>query len=336
VAKGQGIGNGFIAGGWPKKGEDGPYYTGRGITGDADVRIAYFSSGRFGAILLSNLLKKGIRPSIVFTLPDRPQGRGLKLHPVPVKALAEKEGLAIKYVPLCEQDDDLLKDYELILSCDISFIFPPWMVRSYACYNLHPSLLPRWRGPAPIFWTIKSGDVETGVTLFRMEEAIDSGMIVLQERVKVESDWNYAQLESVLLDEGAKLIEQFLSLYPRVELTPQDGETTYARKFEKKDLKINWESPCQLVYNLIKASAPYWGSWTNVGGKRLKIFAGEVILDSDLLPGQVVIKDGDVIVGCGRGAVKLLEVQLEGKRKMSIREFLSGYKGFLIKAGRME
>ncbi len=300
------------------------------------MKIAYFSSGRFGAGLLSNLLKREIRPGVVFTLPDRPQGRGLKLHPVPVKALSEREGLPVRYLPLCEEDGNLLKEYDVILSCDIGFIFPSWMVQSYACYNLHPSLLPRWRGPAPIFWTIKTGDIETGITLFRMEEAIDSGMIALQERVKVESDWNYAQLEDVLLGKGAKLIERFLALYPSIGLTPQDGEATYARKFGKKDLKINWENPCQLVYNLIRASAPYWGSWTSVGGKRLKIFAGEMVLKDGFVPGQIVVEDGGIIVGCGQGAIKLLNVQIEGKRRMSVREFLSGYRSFLMSAGRME
>ncbi len=300
------------------------------------MNFIYFSSGRFGAKVLKGLLSRGIRPGLVFTLSDRRQGRGLQYCPVPVKSLAEEEDLMIKFLPLREEEVDLFLRYDIILSCDLGFIFPSWIVERYPCYNLHPSLLPRWRGPAPIFWAIRSGDKETGVSLFKMEKMVDSGMVALQERVEIKADWNYEQLELVLVDKGVELVSRFFKIYPDISLVPQEGEITYARKVRKDDLRIRWDRHPEVVHNLIRASSPYWGAWGMIGGKRIKFFASEIVLGIDLSPGEIKMGRKDLIIGCQGGGIRPLEVQLEGKRRMKLEEFLSGYRNFLSTARRVE
>ncbi len=301
------------------------------------MNVAYFSSGRFGAGLLSSLLRRGIRPGLIFTLPDRPQGRGMKPRPLPVKSLAQAEGIPVVELPLSREElASRLRENDLILSCDVGFIFPDWMVEAYPCYNLHPSLLPNWRGPAPIFWAIRKGEEETGITLFRMDKEIDAGKIALQERVKIEPDWDYGQLESVLIERGADVVQKFLREYPEVDLKEQEGEVTYARKVKKEDFKIDWSEDSRSIYNLVRASSPYWGAWASFAGKRMKVFSGRPVEGVNLEPGEIKVDEGNLIIGCGQGGIEVLEVQLEGKKRMGIKEFLAGYKNQLIKIGRME
>ncbi len=291
------------------------------------MRWVYCSSGRFGAQVLEGMLERGLPPSRVYTLGDRRLPRG-GLGPVPAKRVALKHRLEVLALDEIDAEEALLKEDALIVACDIGFIFPPRLVRTQRCLNLHPSLLPRWRGPAPIFWTIRSGDEESGVSLFWMDEGIDTGRIVLQERISVPIQWSYADLEKALAE---KAISALLEVFSRSDLPPgrpQEGEPSYARKLARDLLRIDWNSPAKEVYNLVRAGSPYWGAWTSIAGIELKIWWAEVGKES-LPPGEVFLDKKRLMIGTADRVILPLRLQPAGKRVMAIEEFLAGYSGKL-------
>ncbi len=287
------------------------------------MRWVYCSSGRFGARVLQGILERGRAPSRVYTLGDRRLPRG-GLGPLPVKRVCLEHRLDVLELDGIDAEGVLLEEEGLIVACDIGFIFPPNLVRTRRCLNLHPSLLPRWRGPAPIFWTIRSGDKESGVSLFWMDEGIDTGRIVRQEQVSVPIQWSYADLERALAE---KAVSALLEVFSRSDLPtdrPQEGEPSYARKVDRDLLRIDWNSPAEGVYNLVRAGSPYWGAWTIIGEIELKIWWAE-IAEQRLAPGEVVVDKKGLMIGTADRAILPVEVQPAGKRRMGIVEFLAGY-----------
>ncbi len=298
------------------------------------VKFAFCSSGRFGAKVLAKLITKyNCKPSMLFTLPDKEGGRGYKLLPTEVKRCAQNFGLVVSDVDKKDLLVEIARDNELVITCDFGLIFPKEAVRRGNCINIHPSLLPRWRGPAPIFWTLRSGDKVSGVTLFLMDEGVDTGNVLCCREVEVNENMNYLDLEDYLSEVAVDiLINDFcfdLSITPSL----QKGESTYARKVRKDDLKVDWNLPSWDIKNLVRAASPYWGAWTIVSGKRLKIFSVSLAkLKVENVGGGKVLgydKEKGILVSCGEGAVYLLELQLEGKRRVNFREFWNGYNFWL-------
>ncbi len=293
----------------------------------------FLGSGRFAVKVLDKLLSAKICPSKVYTLPDRPQGRGLRLLPVPVKKLCLERGLKFKEIKdINEAVIYEFSNFDFILSCDIGIILPRQVVEKFLCLNIHPSLLPRWRGPAPIFWALRMGDKIGGLTIFKMNDKIDAGEVVYQKEIEIPVEYNSALLEEALSDLAVESVNVVFTMIKKRELSfsPQKGPCSYARKIKKSDIKIDWKQDCRDIYNLFRASLPYLGPWTVYKNRRVKIFRVEVVEDVIGEPGEVVEVGESLVVSCGRGAIRIFELQPEAKKRISAKEFICGYR---IKVG---
>lgn len=265
----------------------------------------------------------------VITQPDRPKGRDLKAAPPPVKVTAEKLGLpvhqplkmrepaAINLVRACNADLIVMVAYGQILPKTVLEIPPR------GCVNVHASLLPRWRGAAPIQYAIFHGDRETGVTTIFVDEHMDTGDIILQRTEPIQPDDTSATLHDRLAKLGATLLVETVQLLssgraPRVK--QDETQATYANKLTKEDGRIDWTKPAVHIERQIRAFDPWPGAYTFLGDTMLKIWKAEVIAQEQGLPGQIT---GD-LVATGAGALRLLEVQPAGGKRMSFSAFARG------------
>lgn len=269
----------------------------------------------------------------VFTQPDRPAGRGLILTPPPIKRVAQELGI------LVYQPEKVNREVELIqaLNPDVIVVvaFGQFLskrllaIPKFGCINLHASLLPKYRGAAPIQWAIINGERETGLTTFILNEEMDAGDILLQEKVPISDDDTAGTLHDKLAELGPDLVLRTLeglekgTLIPR----PQDhSQATFAPKIESTMGQIDWNQPARKIFNLIRGLNPSPGAYTFWEGQRLKIYASRIVpSDSIFEPGRV-IDPGRLLVRCGEDALELTEVQPAGKRRMSGRDFVNGYK----------
>jgi methionyl-tRNA formyltransferase len=294
----------------------------------------------------------------VVTQPDRPKGRDLKLQPPPVKSLARRLNLPVLQ-PERARDEPFIAELralqpDLIVVVAYGHILPPAILDlpRHGCLNLHASLLPKYRGPAPIQWAIANGDTETGVTLMRINERIDGGDIVAQRRAPIHSEDDSATLHDRLAQLGAELLAQIIPDYVvgRIQPAPQPAEgASYAPKIKKRDGRIDWNLPARTIWNRLRAFTPwpsvftFWFGVPPSGGKvtreeeppeggtpnaprpiLLKIWKAEVVERSGP-PGEILSADKDgVVVACGRDALRILELQREGGRRMSAAEFRAG------------
>ena len=219
---------------------------------------------------------------------------------------------------------------DLIIVVSYGFILPKEILNlpQYGCYNLHASLLPKWRGAAPIQRSMIEGDKTTGVTVMKMDIGLDTGDIASQKEVLIK-DKNYDELETELAEEGSKLIVQFLDeSIKNPELHSQNNDkATYATKVTKEETKINWNEESKKIVRRINAYSPKPGAWFMLNGKRVKITKAQVAKYSDQ-PGKII--DDQFNISCGHQSIRPLEIQIEGKKSSSIEEFLRGNK---IKVG---
>ncbi len=273
----------------------------------------------------------------VITQPDKPKGRNLKLLPSPVKKYALERGLTL-FQPDNLNDQGFLEEVkklspEVIVVAAYGKIIPKALIElpKIACFNIHPSLLPKYRGAAPIQRAIMGGEKETGVTIMKMEEGLDSGPILLQEKVKIELNDTSGTLERKLSQLGARLILEALERIKKGDFVfvPQDeSKATFAPKIEKGEALINWSVPAKKIVNLVRALNPYPGAFTFYQGKRLKIWKVEIINQKSLVKPGVIIsanKNDGLVITTSDFGVRLLEVQPENKNKMSDLEFICGY-----------
>jgi len=290
------------------------------------------------ATLAALLADSRVRVVAVVTQPDKPQGRNLLAQPPAVKVMALHAGLPVLQ-PARARDPQFLADLtpfqpDLIVVAAFGQILPasvlelPWL----GCLNVHTSLLPQYRGAAPIQWSIAHGDSETGVTIMKMDAGMDTGAILTQRRTPITPEDNGATLHDRLALLGAELLLATIPGYVAGEIVPrpQPAEgVTYAPKIKKTDGHIDWTLPARTIFNRWRAFTPWPGayaSWTT-GAKAhtLKIWAAQVMEQSgpagEVLPST---KDG-VVVGCGEGSLRITELQREGGRRMTAGEFLAGH-----------
>jgi methionyl-tRNA formyltransferase len=303
--------------------------------------IVFFGTPQFAASVLEYLLVHGVSVVAVVTQPDRPKGRALKLTPSPVKALILEK---FPHIPILQpekasQEEFLsaLKDlkadlfvvvaYGQILSQKLLDI-PP-----LGCINVHTSLLPRFRGAAPIQRAILAGDTETGVVIQKMVRQLDAGDVLSVAKTKILPNMTFADLEKELNELAKPLLLKLLSEYENgvPEGTAQDhSQATYAAKVEPEEGEIHWNLPASQIHNLIRAFSPKPGAWCwiHVKGekKRLKILRSEVCQASGA-PGSLL---ADGVVVCGVGALRLLEVQPEGKKTMKASDWFRGHSNILF------
>jgi methionyl-tRNA formyltransferase len=289
----------------------------------------------FAVPTLAELIAQGHDIAAVYSQPPRPAGRGMALEPGPVHKFAESAKLAVK-TPLSLKDADeqaafaaLNLDAAIVVAYGL--LLPKTILEAprLGCFNLHGSLLPRWRGAAPIQRAVMAGDAETGVMVMRMDEGLDTGPVLMAERTRIGRKTS-GELASELSRLGADLMVRALGALERGAVTPQpqaeDG-VTYAKKLSKDEARIDWNRSAHEIDCHIRGLSPFPGAWTEVHGERLKILYAEP-MQADGQPG--VTLDDALTVACGGGAVKLLKVQRAGGKAMEADALL---KGFAVPAG---
>ena len=295
------------------------------------LRLVFMGTPDFAVPTLLELVGGGHDVVAVYTRAPRPAGRGMALMPSPVAREAERVGLPV-LTPKSLKDPDaaaairahgadaaVAVAYGLILPSAILDVFP------LGCFNLHASLLPRWRGAAPIHRAIMAGDRETGVMVMKMDEGLDTGPIAMAERTPIEPDATTGDLHDELARRGAKLMVVALGALERgsLTLTPQAAEgATYADKIDKSETRIEWRKPWQAVHNHCRGLSPFPGVWFDLAGagrvKVLRTTKGS----GEGEPGRVI--DDRLTIACGDGAVRLVELQRAGRQPMNADEFLRG------------
>lgn len=274
----------------------------------------------------------------VVSQPDRPKGRKLKLQSTDTKICAEELGLPVLQPERCRTPEflDQLRELqpEVIVVMAYGQILPSTLLEipPHGCLNVHTSLLPKYRGAAPIQWAIWNGDPETGVTIMKMNKGMDTGDIVATKPTPITPDDNAATLHDRLAEIGAHLMLETLPRYVagELQLIPQDHEAaTHARKITKADGRLDWNRSARELWNQVRAFTPWPGTYCHweVDGHPalLKVWRAETADGPSISPGQVMKADrAGIEVTCGEGALRLLEVQKEGGKRLSAREFIAG------------
>lgn len=262
----------------------------------------------------------------VYSQPPRAAGRGQKPRPSPVQAAAEALGIAVR-TPLRLRDAETQEEFAA-LGADVAVVVayglilpqPVLNAPRLGCLNIHASLLPRWRGAAPIHRAVMAGDAETGVAIMQMEAGLDTGPVLAEARTVIGAENTTADLHDRLAAMGAALIVDVLDRLP-LPAVPQPAEgVTYAAKIDKAEARVDWTRPAAEVDRLIRGLSPFPGAWCLAGGERLKLLRSRVVAGSGT-PGEVL---GGLTVACGDGAVEITEVQREGRRAVPATDALRG------------
>jgi methionyl-tRNA formyltransferase len=291
------------------------------------VRLVFMGTPDFAVASLTALGEAGHDIVAVYSQPPRPAGRGLAERPSPVQALSLKRGLEVR-TPLSLKST-VAQDRFAALAADAAVVvaygllLPPPILRAtrLGCFNIHASLLPRWRGAAPINRAIMAGDKETGVAIMRMDEGLDTGPVCRSARLAITPEMTAGQLHDRLAAMGAALMVETLA--GEVACIPQPAEgVSYARKIDKAETRIVFHRPAAEVRNHIHGLSPYPGAWFATKGTRVKVLSCEVV-EGDGQPGTVL--DDKLTVACGNAAIRLVRLQRDGKGPMAAAEFLRGF-----------
>ena len=303
------------------------------------LRLAFMGTPDFAVPTLAELIAQGHDIACVYSQPPRPKGRGLESEPSPVHKFALASRLAVR-TPLTLKDEAqqelfhaLDLDAAIVVAYGLLLPKPILDTPKLGCFNLHGSLLPRWRGAAPIQRAIMAGDAETGVMVMRMEEGLDTGPVLMAERTPIGRK-TYGDLRDELARLGADLMVRALSALERGSITehPQPSEgATYAKKIEKSEARIFWTSSATEIDRQIRGLSPYPGAWTegeayssSANPERIKILLAELMEGSG--PGGHVLEAGDqLVISCGEGALRILRLQRAGGKAQDAASFLRGF-----------
>ena len=293
------------------------------------MRVVFMGTPDFSVPVLEALVEAGHEVCAVYCQPPRPAGRGKKDRPSPVQARAEALGLAVRH-PVSLKSPQAQAEFAA-LGADIAVVVAYGLILPQAvldaprhgCLNIHASLLPRWRGAAPIHRAIMAGDAETGICIMQMEAGLDTGPVLLREATPIGAEETTGQLHDRLSALGAALIVQALAKLPALtpEVQPEDG-VTYATKIDKAEARVDWPRPAVEVDRLIRGLSPFPGAWVDHAGGRLKLLAAR-LSDGSGAPGQVLSND-PLTIACGTGAVELIRLQKAGKGAQDAATFLRG------------
>jgi methionyl-tRNA formyltransferase len=307
-------------------------------TGGSAPRLGFAGTPEFAATILEALVTAGHSPVVVYTQPDRPSGRGRKPLPSPVKGLAARQGIETRQpVTLKETGavDDLASlELDTLVVAAYGLILPQAILSApkYGCMNVHASLLPRWRGAAPVERAIMAGDEETGVTIMSMDAGLDTGPIILQERCPIESETTGGELEATLARLGARCLLDCLENLGSLDPTPQDeAGATYAHKLTAADASIDWTRPAEAIARQIRALNPRLPATCASGDLRIRILQARAVRDPGGEPGRIVAADRNGIrVSCRESTLVIQSVQLDrGRgRPLSAADAVNGYAGY--------
>jgi methionyl-tRNA formyltransferase len=301
------------------------------------MKLVFCGTPQFAVPTLEALIAAGHNIALVVSQPDRPQGRGLALAPSPVKQCAERHQLRMEQPEKIKNNPEfraLLEEAaaDAIIVVGYGRIVPPWMLSlpRYGNINLHGSLLPKYRGAAPIQWAIAEGETVSGVTAMLLNEGLDTGDILQQRQLAIEPDESAIGYGHRLASVGAELMVETLKGLESGNITPQPQDhsrATLAPILKKEDGRADFSSSAQRIYNRLRGFQPWPGCFTNFKGKKLSIVSAKPVPAIDYSPGMMVLAGDKLLVACGEGsALELMEVQPEGKRKMLASEFIRGYR----------
>lgn len=301
-----------------------------------DLRIVFMGTPEFAVPSLQILVEHKFNVVAVITAPDKPKGRGRKLASSPVKDYAIQQGIPVLQPTNLKSDifQTELRSYEANLQVVVAFRMLPesvWNMPELGTFNLHASLLPQYRGAAPINWAIMNGEKETGATTFFLQHEIDTGHIIFQEKEPIHDDDTAGTLYERLMHMGASLVLKTVQAieigdYPQ-EPQQADGQLKAAPKIFKETCEIDWKRPAASLYDFIRGLSPYPAAWTTVNGKQLKLFKTEIVPgNAEGMEAGEYKTDGKSYLHfqTGKDRLSVLDLQIEGKKRMTIEDFLRG------------
>ena len=297
------------------------------------MKLIFAGTPEFAARALAALLASRHRIVLVLTQPDRPAGRGMKTSASPVKRLAQENRVPVAQ-PATLKDTEtqqLLRAVgaDLMVVAAYGLILPTAVldIPRLGAINIHASLLPRWRGAAPIPRALLAGDPETGISIIKLDTGLDTGPVLLRHAIAIEDEDDAGSLHDRLAERGAKLVVEALALLEegRLEATPQPAHgATYAPKLDKSEARIDWARPAVEIGRKIRAFNPFPGALARLAGEDVKIWRAQ-LAKADGAPGEILAAgDQGILVACGRGSVQILELQRAGARRLAAGDFLRG------------
>lgn len=305
------------------------------------LRIVFLGTPEFAVASLDAMVNAGFNIVGVITAPDKPAGRGMKLTESAVKKYAVEKGLHIMQPEKLKNPEFLaeLKALQADLQVVVAFRMLPevvWNMPPMGTINLHGSLLPQYRGAAPINWAIINGETETGVTTFKLRHEIDTGDILLQEKIKIGENEIAGELHDKMKTVGASLLVKTiqglesgsLQEQPQSSIIGQSTEIKHAPKIFTETCQINWALTCGQIHNLIRGLSPYPGALTRLDGKVLKVYRSQKEVTAPLHNAGEVVTDYKTLLkfACADGYIHVKDIQLEGKKRMAVEDFLRGYR----------
>lgn len=298
------------------------------------LNVVFMGTPDFAVACLEMLIAEEYRVSCVVTQPDRPKGRGQKLAPSPVKQSAIQAGLTVLTPQRIKEPEFIDRMRELKPDIIVVVAFGQFLPQKllelprYGCVNVHASLLPEYRGAAPIHWAILNGEEFTGVTTMYMDRGMDTGDMIHKAVVKIGPDETTGELHDKLKELGARVLSRTLSEIaggkaPRVAQNQQ--QASYASLLTRETEKVNWQEPAEVIHNKVRGLNPWPGAYCLLSGKTLKLWKTKVTdAAAQGIPGSVLIQNGKLEVQTGKGRIELLELQPESKKRMSASEFIRG------------
>jgi methionyl-tRNA formyltransferase len=299
------------------------------------MRIIFMGTPEFAVPSLRTLIESEEEVVAVVCQPDKPKGRGLEVIPPPTKVLAEKHSIPVLQPQKIRTDEffNNIKNLNPDLICVTAYgkILPKNILDlpPYGCINVHASLLPKYRGAAPINWAIMRGEKATGITTMKMDEGMDTGDMLLRREMPIDDEDTGETLSEKLSEMGGEVLIETIKLFKegRLDPIPQDhSQATYAPMLKKEDGNIDWEKSAEEIKNLVRGALPWPGACTSLERKLLKIYKARVT-SGEGKPGEVIKSESAILrVATGYGAIDLLEIQIEGGKKLEIESFLRGRK----------
>ncbi len=296
------------------------------------MRTAYLGTSDFAAVVLRRLAESTHRPALVVTPPDRPRGRGRRILPPPAAETARELGIELLQAESVNDETSLERiraaQPEAVAVCAFGQLIREPLLSEFSLLNVHPSLLPRWRGAAPIERAVMAGDQRTGVSILRVTAGLDSGPVALQEEVAIEAEDDYATLSERLQGLASGLLVRALDLQAagRLRFEEQDEEeVTYAEKIDAGERRLDPARPAVELARTVRALTPHIGAYLEIGdGNRLGVKRARAV-DVGVKPGEIRAEWGALLLGCGRGALRLDIVQPPGGKPMTAEAYLRGH-----------
>lgn len=295
------------------------------------MRLIFMGSPAFSVPVLEALVAAGHEIVAVYTQPPRPAGRGKKKRPCPVHARALALTLDVRHPASLKEAEEQAAFSELRADAAVvvayGLLLPQELLDApaHGCLNIHASLLPRWRGAAPIHRAIMAGDRETGICIMQMEAGLDTGPVLYQETISIAPDETTAALHERLSDLGARSIVQSLKDLSQLQARPQSSVgICYAQKIDKSEAQIDWSLPAEILDRQIRGLSPFPGAWAMLRGERVKFLGSALISCEQPLASAGTVLDDDLGIACGSGALRITRLQRAGKSAQSSAEFLRG------------